>query len=97
MALTFIGGYAQTAKVSGPGGKLFLDFYLEGGMPKYSVTYDGKLVIEKSPLGFVANIGDYSRDIQLVTSNVTPVERTYEMNRAKRRFCSYKANALKVD
>ena len=98
MFLCLTAGYAQTAKVSGPDGKLNVDFNLNGGVPQYSVTYDGKQVIENSPLGFVANFGDYSRDIQFVKADeVVTVEKNYEMNRAKRRFCSYKAQALKVN
>ena len=39
---------------------LKLDFQLQDGKPVYSVTYDGKTVLENSPLGFVSNIGDFS-------------------------------------
>jgi hypothetical protein len=97
MTLTFAGSYAQNAKVSSPDGKLTVDFRMNGGVPQYSVAYDGKEVIEKSPLGFVANFGDYSRDIEFMNTKVSGVEKNYEMNRAKRRFCSYKANALRVN
>ena len=43
-----------------PDARLKLDFQLQDGKPVYSVTYDGKTVLENSPLGFVSNIGDFS-------------------------------------
>ena len=39
-----------------PDARLKLDFQLQDGKPVYSVTYDGKTVLENSPLGFVSNI-----------------------------------------
>ena len=98
MALAFLSGSAQTAKVGGPDGKLQLEFEVSAGTPAYSVIYDGKTVIEKSPLGFISNMGDYASGIQLVKADdVVKVEKSYELNRSKRRFCEYKANALRVN
>ncbi|HAI01678.1 MAG TPA: alpha-glucosidase, partial [Bacteroides sp.] len=55
--------FAQQAAVTGPDSRLKLDFQLQDGKPVYSVTYDGKTVLENSPLGFVSNIGDFSRQM----------------------------------
>lgn len=33
------------------------------GIPVYSVTYKDKTILEDSPLGFIANVGDFSRDM----------------------------------
>ncbi len=88
---------AQTASISGKDGKLKLTFDIDGGKPVYSVSYDGKQVIEPSPLGFTANIGDYASGIQFQNAEEFTVDEQYELNRAKRRFCHFQANGLKVN
>ena len=88
---------AQTASVSGKDGKLKLTFDINGGKPVYSVSYDGKQVIDPSPLGFEANIGDYASGIQFQNAEELTVDEQYELNRAKRRFCHFQANGLKVN
>ena len=60
LALLATQAFAQQAAVTGPDARLKLDFQLQDGKPVYSVTYDGKTVLENSPLGFVSNIGDFS-------------------------------------
>lgn len=88
---------AQESSVSSPDNQLTLHFRLNGGVPTYSVDYSGKEVLKSSPLGFQSNIGDYSSGLTYETSKVDPVERTYEMNRSKFRYISYKANRLTVN
>ena len=63
--------FAQQAAVTGPDSRLKLDFQLQDGKPVYSVTYDGKTVLENSPLGFVSNIGDFSRQMSFSVSRQT--------------------------
>ena len=53
--------WGQQASVSGPDGQLRVEVSVEAGIPSYSVTYRGKTILEKSPLGFVSNAGDFSR------------------------------------
>ena len=93
-----LSGFAQNhAEVYGPDGQLKVEFDLNGGKAQYSVVYDGVRVLEPSPLGFLSYIGDYSSGLSVVSSvNSEKVEKTYEMNRAKKRFVSYNANVLKV-
>ena len=66
LALLASQAFAQQAVVTGPDARLKLDFQLQDGKPVYSVTYDGKTVLENSPLGFVSNIGDFSRQMSFV-------------------------------
>ena len=35
------------------------------GKPTYQITYDGVTFLEKSPLGLITNIGDYSQNMTL--------------------------------
>ncbi len=55
--------FSQISSVSSPDGMLKLDIFLEEGHPYYSVIYDGKTILEKSPLGIITNEGDFSKDL----------------------------------
>ncbi|MBU3834514.1 MAG: glycoside hydrolase family 97 N-terminal domain-containing protein, partial [Candidatus Phocaeicola merdigallinarum] len=88
--------FAQQAVVTGPDSRLKLDFQLQDGKPVYSVTYDGKTVLENSPLGFVSNIGDFSRQMTFVDQQTDKVDKTYAQTRIKRSTVHYAANKLTV-
>ena len=90
-------GISQEASVSSPDSQLTLHFKLIDSTPTYRVEYSGKEVLCQSPLGFKANIGDYSTGVKYDSSNIEPVERSYEMNRSKFRYITYKANRLTVN
>ena len=53
LALGASSAWAQQATVSGPDSQLKVDVSVDGGTPFYSITYKGKTMLEKSPLGFV--------------------------------------------
>ncbi len=97
MAAFMMGANAQNAKVSGPDGKLSVEINVQNGKAAYAVDYDGIRVLEDSPLGFQANIGDYASGLQFVSSENYQVDKRYEMNRSKQAFCHYVANGLKVN
>ena len=66
---------AADLSVSGPDGRLKLDFsLLEGGKPSYEVFYDGVRILDPSPLGFVATLGDFSKDLILKESSSESLE-----------------------
>lgn len=90
-------GHSERATVSGPDGKLELEFVLEGGKPCYNVKYDNQQVIESSPLGFKSNIGDYSSSIKYVSSEEGTIDQRYELDRIKSNYIHYLANSLKVN
>ena len=48
----------QSVTASGPDGNLKVNVSVKQGIPVYSVTYKNKTILEDSPLGFVANVGD---------------------------------------
>ncbi|MBP5479409.1 MAG: glycoside hydrolase family 97 N-terminal domain-containing protein, partial [Bacteroidaceae bacterium] len=68
-AFTCAGVFAQHSVVSGPDGKLKLDFDVKNGKPVYSVTYDGIQMLDESPLGFVANFADFSQNLTFVKAS----------------------------
>jgi hypothetical protein len=75
---------------------LCVDFNLKNGMPVYSVKYDGKTMLDESPLGLTTNIGDFTKGMKFVKSNTAKVDKEYTMNRSKFSKINYKANELIV-
>ena len=92
-----LSSFAQTAKVTGPDGKLVVNIDVNGGKATYSVNYDGKKVLDASPLGFQANIGDFSNGLSFVDAKESKAHEQYQMNRSKFSFITYDANVLKVN
>ena len=88
--------WAQQATVSGPDNQLKVDVSVENGNPFYSVTYKGKTILEKSPLGFVSNVGDFSKRMTYVGQKSRTIEEDYRMDRIKRSEITYRANELTV-
>ena len=86
--------FCQVATVSSPDGKLKLDLFLEDGQPKYSVEYDGKTTLEKSPLGLITNEGDFSKNLIFNEQTVEQVEKKYTQDRIKKSNIHYVANKL---
>ena len=87
---------AQQASVSGPDGKLKVDFDIVSGKPVYSVTYDGAQVLDQSPLGFVADNGDYTSGIEYVGAENNKFNFDYEMNRSKCSKIHVESNQLRL-
>ena len=88
--------WAQEASVSGPDQQLRVNVSVENGAPLYSVTYKGKTILEPSPLGFVANIGDFSQGMTYVEQKKQTIEETYTLDRIKKSTVNYHANELTV-
>ena len=81
---------ALAETVKSPNGALAVDLKCSG-TPTYSVTLNNLSMLNDSPLGFVANIGDFSKDMKVTDCKVDTVAETYTMNRSKHSTVSYKA------
>jgi len=88
---------AQVATVSGPDGRLKVNVDMKDGMPVYSATYDGHQMLEESPLGFEANVGDFTKGLTFVDAVNGTLSRDYTLNRSKVSSVHYEANTLKVN
>ena len=73
-----------------------VDVTIDGGRPSYSVTYNRKVFLEPSPLGFVADVGDFCRDMTLSDSKTRNINESYTLDRIKKSTVTYTANELKV-
>ena len=96
MAMACSQMWAQKTSVYGPDSLLKVDVTIDGGRPSYSVTYNGKVFLEPSPLGFVADVGDFSRDMTLSGSKTRSINESYTLDRIKKSAVTYTANELKV-
>ena len=87
---------AQSVSVNGPDGKLQLTVSCPSanGEVSYAVTYNGKQMLESSPLGMETNVGDFYRGLQLKEHKVTAFDTVYEQSRIKASHIHYRANEL---
>lgn len=87
---------AQSVSVNGPDGKLQLTVSCPSanGEVSYAVTYNGKKMLESSPLGMETNVGDFYRGLQLKEHKVTALDTVYEQSRIKASRIHYRANEL---
>jgi hypothetical protein len=83
---------AQEKRVTSPDGKLIVTVSADSGKPVYSILYNGKTFLEKSPLGLKTNVGDFSEGLVMDPGNVTSnIDETYELPVIKFRKVQYKA------
>ena len=63
------------------------------GRPSYSVSYDNVLFLKPSPLGMIANIGDFSSGMSLEKNvSTNKIDETYELASIKKSKVRYVAN-----
>ena len=87
---------AQVASVSSPDGKLKVNVDVKDGKPVYEVLYDGKQMLDNSPLGFIADNGDYTQNISFVGKGEAHFEFNYDLRVSKFSNVHVNANQLKV-
>ncbi|MDD4516367.1 glycoside hydrolase family 97 protein [Massilibacteroides sp.] len=85
---------AQNKTVKSINGRLVLNIDMNNGMPSYSVVYDDKTLVENSPLGFVADIGDFSGSMVFVNAEEGVIDEQYSLTRAKSSSVHYQAKEL---
>lgn len=93
--LLFTGIFAVKAlsnTVSSPDGKLVVTVNIENGTPMYKVDYNGKAMLENSPLGLITNRGDYSQGLKLTGTKENTIDRRYTQDRIKTAEIHYQAN-----
>lgn len=96
LATACVPAWAQDASVYGPDSLLKVEISVDGGRPSYTVKYKGKTFLEKSPLGFTADVGDFSRGMTYSGSKIRSISESYTLDRIKQSSVSYEANELKV-
>jgi hypothetical protein len=98
--LVFLSGnlaFAQVAEIVSPDGKLKLAVFSEDGKALYTVTLQGKVMLEKSPLGVITNESDFSKNLKFTDSKKDQVSKSYTNEKIKKSKVDYKANTLRVN
>lgn len=76
---------AENKQITSPDGKLVVTVADMDGRPSYSVSYDNVLFLKPSPLGMIANIGDFSSGMSLEKNvSTNKIDETYELASIKR-------------
>jgi len=86
---------AQNVVVNGPDGKLQVTVSCpEGGEASYFLVYNGKQMLESSPLGLETNLGSFIKGMKLTGHREKQIDTTYTQSRIKASRIHYRANEL---
>lgn len=94
LALLCIIFCASATEVMSPDKRLAVNIEIQNGKPVYSVTYDKSPVIQNSPLGFLSNEGDFSKDMTFVDAKTSAYSDNYTLHQCKVEQVNYTANVL---
>ncbi|MGC4102420.1 glycoside hydrolase family 97 protein [Ferruginibacter sp.] len=86
--------YAQDISVSSPAKQLTLNITVTDGKPFYTVVYNNKTMLDKSPLGIKTNEGDFSTAMKYNGREDTIIDKTYNQAKIKKSQVHYLANQL---
>ena len=96
LALAFASASASAATVTSPDGRIVATLEADGeGIPVYSVSFDGRPVIERSSLGFTFTDADpMRRNFEVIEEVATSVDAQWEQPWGERRFVTDRHNEL---
>ena len=91
-------GICQAAEIGSPSGRLFVATDVtENGTPVYSVTLDGKTVIDKAPLGLVLDFANLSEGLKEKGLSIEKVRRSYTQDKIKKSRIDVDATVATVE
>lgn len=89
---------ASVINVISPDGKLVVNIgQTNTGAITYTVNYNGKTILDPSPLGFIANIGNFADSLTVKGHDINKISRDYSLNRSKKSDVNYRANELRLN
>ena len=96
MALLCLTVIAGAQGIKSPDGKIVVLLELtDGGQPSYRVLYEGQEVVQRSALGLVTNMGDYTQGLAFQKSSVqNEIAERYSLRNIKQSQVDYKANEV---
>ena len=94
---TFLPISAGDVIISSPAGSLQVTVSDAGGRLYYSASLNGQQMLLPSALGLKTSIGDFSRDLTILTSNQSPLTSSYSMRGTKASKSDYKATKAVLD
>ena len=75
--------------VVSPDGKLKVAVGVDAGRLSYAVEYDGRTMVQKSALGFVADIGDFTQGLKFEAARESKVDKNYTLAQEHNRWADY--------
>lgn len=84
----------QVKTVTSQDGKLLLNFFIDQGIPSYSVKYNKNVLVEKSPLGLITNHGDFSKGMTFILAKENNIDEKYELDKIKFSSVLYHAKEI---
>ena len=89
--------WADDVRVSSPNGSLVVTVSDADGKLSYTATLDGKQMLAPSALGLQTSLGDLTKELSIVNSQLSTVANSYSMRGTKASKVDYKANALTIN
>ena len=89
--------WAGDVTVSSPNGQLVVTVSETDGHVTYAATLNGQQVLNPSALGLKTNVGEFTEQLSILTSHLSPLTTSYVMRGTKASKADYKANQLTVD
>lgn len=80
--------------VASPDGKLKVQLLTKDSVVMYSVTLEGKLMLQPSPVGLLTNEGDFASHLLLVEHSTSKDLQSYVLLNSKQSSVQYEANTL---
>jgi len=88
---------AESVKVSSPDEQLVINVSCEGGRLYYDATLNGQQMLLPSALGLKTSIGDFTKELSILNSQLSIVSNTYTMRGTKASTSDYKATKAVID
>ena len=89
--------WADDVRVSSPNESLVVTVSDAGGRLSYTASLDGKQMLAPSALGLKTSLGDLTKELTIINSQLSIVNSNYQMRGTKASTAKYEANALNID
>lgn len=86
--------YAENIVVKSPDSNLEVTVFLKNNTLTYKVDYNGKQILEDSPLGMVTNVADFGKDLKFISKKNSIVSDDYVNHQFKQSKIEYRANEV---
>ncbi|MDN3670445.1 glycoside hydrolase family 97 catalytic domain-containing protein [Echinicola jeungdonensis] len=93
-AFSFCSLAQEPVMVKGPDSKLEVEVEVKEGTPFYTVSYEGEVFLEPSPLGLNTSIGNFSESMTYISHETRAIKESYELKKSKVSQVNYEANEL---
>ena len=88
---------ANDVVIKSPDNKLVVTVSNGDGKAEYTVSYDGRQMLDKSALGLKSDIADFTRQLTIKgDATLSTVTNSYSMTRTKKAKSDYKANKAEI-